>query len=576
MSQTTPTSQLSYLWTLTRGHRTVLSTSVALSLVAAVLTVLQPQAMQRVINLATDGGSFREPLVLLVLLVVGATLVTALQSYTSLRGAESVAHELRSRISARYIGMTVAEADSRRSADLVSRAANDTSVVKQLVAAGLLPLLGSLVMLVGIAVVMVLIDPWLFALSIGAFLVGFVIVAVVAGLANRASLLIQTRTGEFSVAVERTLAALRTVKANNGQEQEQANIVRRSAELRDSGFSLARLSSFVQPTLNLCVQGALLAVILVGAYRLTTGAIDLGALLAYIMYMFMLIVPVASLGQAYATMQVGFGAIKRCQEMDTVDAERTGGAWPAQERPRPLVELRDVSFAYDPATPVLTGVDLTVHRGDRLTVVGRSGSGKSTVLELIQGFYEPDQGEVRARGLPLQEIDLRRHRSSIALVQQEASVMTGTLRDNLQLARPGVSDEEMLDALHRVGLSAVVQRAPEGLDIDLGQSGVVLSSGQRQRIAWARVLLSDAELVLMDEPDSNLDTATRALVHELLDQVAEERTVVVVSHRLESVHPQDRIVVMAEGRVVAEGTHAELLATSAHYRELAPAALQAA
>lgn len=591
------TPPLGYLRQLAGGHVPVLIAAVISSITAAGLTVLQPRYLQQVVNRATSGGDFGRQLLILVLLIVAATVASALQSYLSLRGAEAVAHDLRMRVSRRFVDMTVREADTRNTADLLSRVAVDTVIVKQLIAAGILPLLGSSLMLIGITVVMLMIDPWLFGLSALAFVAGFAIVFIVAGAAHSASGRIQECTGAFSVSVERALGSLRAVKAFNAQEREVDNIRGRSSELRVAGVGLARLAAFVQPVLNLCIQGGLISVILVGSHRLASGAIDIGSLLSYIMYMFMLIVPIAALGQAYTQLQIGFGALQRCREVENFESEAildrgSEGVVEGRERSgdeegtdltvrstgsAPFVEFRDVHFTYCDGPAVLQGLDLTIQRGDKVTLAGRSGSGKSTMLELLEGFYAPARGSILIDGVPLDSHDLRGHRSRIAMVPQEASVMTGSLRENLTMGTSRELDDVALTrALRRVGLDALATRGPEGLDADLGQGGVTLSSGQRQRIAWARVLLSEADLILMDEPDSNLDAATRALVADLLADLAQRSTVIVVSHRLDSLRSGERVVVLDSGVIVADGVHEELLEQSSDYRAMRSSVVPAA
>lgn len=585
--------QGTYLWNLTKGHRGILALALVVSVISAGLTVAQPVFLQRMVNQTINNTSSPSTLIILIVLVVTAAAAAGLQGYLSQRGAESVADTLRGRVTRRYVHMSVREADRQNSADLLSRVAVDTTIVKQLIGVGLLPLLGSSLMLLGITAVLITIDVLLFLVSALAFLIGLIIVVAVGKTANTASAELQERTGIFSVAVERSLGALRTIKASNAQDQEVRSIQGRSEELRSTGIRLGRLSAIVQPTLNLCIQGAIVSVVLVGAFRLTSGAIDLGGLLAYLMYMFLIVVPIASLGQAYTHLQVGFGALLRCREVDEFEIEDLEedvagddqdprDHEPGQPVPHltavtdvddhpPLLELRGAHFAYQPGRPVLRDIDLAVRHGEKVSIVGLSGSGKSTLLDLIERFYTPDAGEFLMNGAPAVEQPLADYRSRISLVPQEAAVVTGTLRENLTLGREDLEDPDLIHVLHQVGLEDLVERGEEGLDTDLGQAAVTLSSGQRQRIGWARALLSDAELLLMDEPDSNLDSATRAQVSELLDQVAQHKTVIVVSHRIDRLAADDRVVVMDGGLIVGDGPVRHLASTCSAFQELTTA-----
>lgn len=306
----------SYLVGLTRGSRITLGTALVLSVTAAGLSVVQPRVLQKTVNDGIQGGLQADTIELLAALVVGTTVIGAVQAYLTGRGAEAVAHRLRTRLGRRYVSMTISELDAGNTADLLSRANADSTMVKQFLSAGILPVAGSVLMLAGTTVFMIMSDPILFAVTAAAFVLGLSLVIAVTNRANSMSAEVQEALGDFSVSTERMLSALRTIKATNAEPLELDHLRLSSHNLYRKGLRITVLSACVQPALNVCIQGSIAAVIVVGTARLASGATTLGTLLAYITYMFMMIAPISSLGQAFTQMQIGLGALKRCYEVD--------------------------------------------------------------------------------------------------------------------------------------------------------------------------------------------------------------------------------------------------------------------
>jgi ATP-binding cassette subfamily B protein len=314
-----------------------------------------------------------------------------------------------------------------------------------------------------------------------------------------------------------------------------------------------------------------------------TGSIGVADLVAFILYLFLLVMPLGQGIAAWTQLQTGLGALARIQEIlaltPEVDQRPERGsraalpAAPPRGDDVPLLELDDVSFAYPDGTEVLRGVSLTVPAGSRVALVGPSGAGKSTILALIEGFYPVSGGAIRWAGTDVRELPRAALRARLGYVEQEAPVLAGTVRDNLLLAAPGATDAELWAVLADVGLTGVVQRSARGLDVPVGDDGVLLSGGERQRLAIARSLLARPALLLLDEPTASLDARNEGLLRQTLAAAASERALLVVAHRLSTVLDSDEIVVLDGGRVVARGTHAELVDGSPLYRELATAQL---
>jgi ABC-type multidrug transport system fused ATPase/permease subunit len=552
--------------------------------VAGGAALAQPLLVARVIDAVGAGRSVPAAVASLVLVLVAASVLGAFQAYLLQRTAEGVVLTTRRTLADRLLRLPVAEYDHRRTGDLMSRVGSDTTLLRATVTSGVVDIAGSVVVGVGALVAMALVDAWLLLLTVLAVSVGLTAAILVSRGVRRLSRKAQEEVGAMSAAVERALSAVRTIRASGATEREVAGIGSSAARAYDAGVRVARLEAMVSPIGSIAVQGAFLAVLGVGGYRVASGSISVAALVAFILYLFLLVMPLGQAIHAWTQVQTGLGALSRIQEILALPPERAelperGDArLPVPRRPDrtdavPLLELDDVSFGYADGPEVLRGVSFTVPSGSRVALVGPSGAGKSTILALVEGFYPVSSGAIRWAGTDVRELPRAALRARLGYVEQEAPVLAGTIRDNLLLTRPDASDPELWAVLADVGLTDVVRRSPRGLDVLVGDEGVLLSGGERQRLAIARSLLARPALLLLDEPTASLDARNEQLLRDTLAAAAADRALLVVAHRLSTVLDSDEIVVLDGGRVVARGTHHELVDSSPLYRELATAQL---
>jgi ABC-type multidrug transport system fused ATPase/permease subunit len=569
----TERAKLAELWPYVRDHTAVLVAIAVISLVATALALVQPLVLQRVIDDVGSGRTLTPAIMLLVAVTLGEAAFSAIQSYLLQRTAEGVVLGARRTLVAHLLRLPVAEYDRRRTGDLISRVGADTTLLRAVVTSGLFDIVSSVLMFFGAVVLMAYVDPLLLLITLAAVVVGAVAVLGLGGAIRRASQRAQTSVGDMTASVERALGAIRTIRAAGATQRETERVGDAASAAYRAGVDMARLQALVQPIMSLCIQGAFIVVLGYGGYRVATGEMTLGNLVAFLLYLFMLVLPLAQAVHAFTTLQAGLGALDRIQEVIQIPAEDADEASlpqvPGSKPSSVMLELADVSFAYDGGAPVLDQVSFEVEHGSRTAIVGPSGAGKSTTLALVERFYEPLSGAVRFDGVDVSTVPRDEVRRRIAYVEQEAPVLAGSIADNLRLSAPDASDEQLMTALEQVGLADLVERTDRGLGTPVGDDGVLLSGGQRQRLAWARALLAEPDLLLLDEPTSSVDSRTEQVLQDALRTAARERTVLVVAHRLATVADSDRIVVLDGGRITAIGTHQELLASSALYRELA-------
>ena len=553
-----------------RPHRRTLVVVAALAVLGSALALASPLLTREVLDGVREQRPTGTAVLLLLACVVGGALVGGVERYLLQRTAEGVVLGARTRLATHLLRLPVAEHDARRSGDLLSRVGADTTQLHAAVTSGLFQLVTGAAIVSGAVVAMLLLDPALLAVTLLSVAVAIGLVVAVSKRVRLLSTQAQARVGDMTAAVERSLGAVRTIRASSAEDREAGTVVGSASAAYDAGLAAARLSALVSPASSLAVQGSFLLVLALGGARVARGELTVADLVAFVLYLFLLVLPLAQALQAWTTLQTGLGALQRIEEVLRLPAEDSGGSVPVVLDPSaPLLELRDVDFAYASGPPVLSGVTFSVPRGTRTALVGPSGAGKSTVLALVERFYDVTAGSVLLGGTDVRALPRTQLRGALGYVEQEAPALAGSLRDNLRLAAPGATDAEVLAVVDAVNLRELVERAPEGLDSEVGDGGVLLSGGERQRLAIARSLLSAPPLLLLDEPTSNLDSRNEAALRAAVDAVARDRTLLVVAHRLSTVVDADQIVVLDAGRVVAVGRHDELVDTSPLYRELA-------
>ncbi|MER5396193.1 ABC transporter ATP-binding protein [Streptomyces sp. NPDC002599] len=555
-----------------RPHRRALFGGALLALATGATGLLLPLVARGLIDDLSHDRPIGRALFGMAALVVTNAAVGALGSYVLRRTAESVVLGARRALSSYLLRLRIPAVDRSEPGDLMARITSDTTLLREVTTDSLVGLGTGGLTLVATVVMMGLVDVVLLGVTLGVVLCAGSVLALIVPRINRASRQAQDAVGVMGASLERTLDALRTIKASGAEHREERSVHEAAEESWRQSVRAARWSAAAGNTAGLAMQVAFITVLAVGGARVATGAIDVGTLVAFLLYVFYLMSPIQQVVGAVTQYQTGAAALARIQEALRLPAEP---AAPPAPLPTPAAEpatlaFEDVRFRYDDDLPyVHHGVTFTVPARGLTAFVGPSGAGKTTVFSLIERFYEPEAGVISVDGRPLEEWELPRLRSAIGYVEQDAPVLSGSLRDNLLLGNPEAEEGELTRVLRTTRLDGLVSRLPNGLDTLVGHRGTKLSGGERQRVAIARALLRRPRLLLLDEATSQLDAVNEAALRDTVADVARTTTVLVVAHRLSTVTTADRIVVMDAGRVRAVGTHRELVAADELYAELA-------
>ncbi|MFJ4208919.1 ABC transporter ATP-binding protein [Paenarthrobacter sp. NPDC089675] len=557
-------------------QRGLVAVIVLLSLLGSAFSLVQPLLVGEVI----DRVGASKPLDILPFalggLILAGGVLGGVRQYLIQRAAETAIRTSRHNLIDHILHLPVPTLDQRRVGDLVARVTTDTAVIRNMLSEGFVESFAGVFTVIGALIAMLLLDPLLLLIAAGAAVAAVVAVAWVTSYIERASLGMQNALGQLAASMDRAIRATRTVRAANATGREARRVKDDAGAVWSVGLRVAATTALVSPISSVSMQVTFLAVVGVGGLRVASGEMTVADLVSFILFLFVLIMP---LGQLFGTMGVlgeALGGVARINEILGLPVERdapAAGRASAEITDSSLV-FEDVCFDYgqppgQEEEPILGNVSFRIDPGQSLAIVGPSGAGKSTILSLIARFHDASQGRVVFGDADVEGVPRSAVRARIAYVEQDAPAVAGTLRDNLSLGRPDVSDGEMVAILERLDLASLLQRSAKGLDAEVGEGAVLLSGGERQRIAVARALLAKPSMLLLDESTSNLDGVSEEKVRELIADLASGCTLVVVAHRLATVQSSDLILVLEKGRVVASGTHNELLRKSPLYRELA-------
>ncbi|MBO8164723.1 MAG: ABC transporter ATP-binding protein [Brevibacillus sp.] len=545
--------------------------AVILSLVDTLSGLIVPYLTKDVVDLMTAAQiEYR------VLLWLGlAFLLQAVASGGSIYILSYIGHftvaGLRRRLWKKVISLPVSYFDQHRTGETISRLTGDTAVIKELISQHLISFFSNAISIVGSVLILSYIDWQMTVILLMAIPLVFLLVRPMGKKIHAISKQLQDETARTSGFLTGVVSEIRLVKSYHAEEQEQQKGNTQIDNLFRYSLKEAKVYALLMPLMTLTLMGVLVVIVSYGGIRVASGGLSAGELVAFLLYLFMIAIPFGSLAAFYAALQKAMGATERIMAILAHDEEEQNEGDKRQvEQVNQPIRLKGVSFAYPQGKEVLHDIHLTIQPGSTTALVGPSGSGKTTMFALLERFYQPTKGRILLGDTPIDAYSLRSWRKQIGYVAQDSPIMAGTIRENLcyGMDRP-VSQDELDAAARKAYAEEFIASLPKGYDTEVGERGIKLSGGQRQRIAIARAILHDPQILLLDEATSNLDSQSEIWVQKAILELMKGRTTIVIAHRLSTVVKADQIVVLEEGSVTGIGTHEELLASHALYRELA-------
>ncbi|EED39084.1 ABC transporter transmembrane domain-containing protein [Stenotrophomonas maltophilia] len=562
------------LWPFVRRHSGLFTAWLLALAVSSAATLSLPPAVKQMIDHGfSSGGQINRAFALLMLVAVVMALGTAARFYfVSLLG-EKVVADLRSQLYAHLIQLGAGFHDRSRSGELVSRLTADTELLRSVVGSTMSVALRSSVTVVGSLAMLFVTSPRLAAWSLLGIPLAVLPIIIGARKLRTVARNSQDRIADANSLASETLGAVRTVQAHAREPYERGRFDHALGDAIKAARRRIGAQSLVTASAILLVFGAIVGVLWLGAHDVIDGRLSAGTLGQFVLYALIGGGSVGALAEVWNELQRAAGGMGRIGELLQEDIEIRAPAQP-HALPQPLrgeIQFDDVVFHY-PQRPDQAALDhftLHVRPGETVALVGPSGAGKSTVLSMLLRFHDPASGRICVDGVDVRQADPAELRAQLALVPQQPTLFAASARENIRYGRLQASDDEVAQAARAAEADGFLRALPQGYDSELGERGARLSGGQQQRVAIARALLKDAPILLLDEATSALDAQSEYSVQQALERLMAGRTTLVIAHRLATVLKADRIVVMDQGRIVAEGTHAQLLAEGGLYAELA-------
>jgi ATP-binding cassette subfamily B protein len=571
-----PVRALAALWPYVRPYRGLMAAAIGFLLLSSAASLSLPRAVGQMIDhgFSAANAAFIDRYFLALFVVAGVlALGTAARFYFVTRLGEQVMADLRRAVYQHLLRLDQSFYESTRVGELLSRLTADTELIQTVVGSSASVALRSIVMLLGAMTMLVLTSPklsLLIVLGIPAIVAPILIFGRRVEKLSRES---QDRIADSSAVAGETLGAIHTVQANVAESRESGRFGDAIARTLATAKRRIRMRATLTAVAILLTFGAVTLVLWIGAKAVLAGTLSGGELGQFVLYAVLAAGSVGAVSEVWGDVQRASGAMGRLAELLAIRPRIADPADPVAAPPalRDALTIEGVRFHYPsrPDRAALDGIDLTVRAGETVALVGPSGAGKSTLFQLLLRFHDPDAGDLRIDGVDVRTLRVAELRALYALVPQDPVIFGTTALENIRYGRPQASREEVEAAARAAEAHEFIAALPEGYDTYLGERGVRLSGGQQQRLVIARALLRDASILLLDEATSALDAQSERAVQQALERLMAGRTTLVIAHRLATVRKADRIVVIDQGRIVAQGRHEELLAEGGLYAELA-------
>lgn len=539
------------------------------SMVATAINLVIPLLVQSII----DGSSLEflnvHSIIGIAVVLVLQLLATGFSSYLLAKFGQYIVAKLRERVWLKMIHMPVHYFDQNTSGELSSRVVNDTSTIQNIVSSVFSRVVNGVLTIVGVLALLFIMDWQMTLMMILAIpLMAFIILPLGKKI-RKNSRDLQDETAEFSGNVQESLSEMRLLKSSTAEVSERKRGQIGINKIYQLGLTEAKIFAVIQPVISLLMILIFVGILAYGGFRVSTGSLTIGNLVAFIMYLFQIMAPIITFSNFFTHIQRATGATSRIIEILELDEEAGHSEGEMVDVSNLPIHFDRVDFNYKKGEQVLADVSFSAYPDQKLAFVGPSGGGKTTIFSLLERFYEPSSGQIYIEDKPISEISLKSWRSQIGYVSQENSLLSGTIRENLLygLERPEtISEKRLWEVVEMAYAKAFIKDLPDEFDTQIGERGIKLSGGQRQRINISRAFLRDPKILLLDEATASLDSQSEKVVQEALERLMDKRTTLVIAHRLSTIVDADHILIVEKGRITGRGTHQELLENNEVYQ----------
>jgi ATP-binding cassette, subfamily B, multidrug efflux pump len=537
----------------------------------------QPLALQKLgltaEQVQANAANAQNNIIGAALIIIGFAAVRGvfafLQSYNAEKLSQSVAFDIRNDIFSKIQRLSFSYHDKNQTGQLMVRATDDVEKVRLFIGQGLLLALQSIVLLLG-TLIIISISNWQLTLAILPILpIAMILFMVFSTVAQPMFMQVQIRLSKLNTLLQENLAGLKVVKAFAREPSEQKKFVKSADDLMNQQLKVLRVMTFLMPTIFLIANIGQAIVLYAGGTQIINGTMTLGQYQEFSLYLMFVFMPIGQLGFIITQMAQASASAGRVFEIMDAKSDVTDKP-DATALPviRGTVEFKDVSFKYPGGAQVLNKMNFVAQPGQTVALLGATGSGKSSIINLIPRFYDPTSGVITIDGHDLRDVTIDSLRRQIGIVLQETNLFTGTIRDNIAFGRPEATDEEVIAAAKAAAAHEFILEFPQGYETPVGERGTTLSGGQKQRIAIARALLLDPHILILDDSTSSVDLVTEFKIQKALDRLMKGRTSFVIAQRISTVLNADQILVLDKGTIAASGTHEELMDTSEIYAQI--------
>ncbi|MFN7253404.1 MAG: ABC transporter ATP-binding protein [Anaerobacillus sp.] len=496
-------------------------------------------------------------------------IIQGLATYSLAYVGQKIVAKLRQMMVFKLIRLPVSYYDKKTSGESVSRVVNDTGIVKDLISQHFPQFITGIISIIGAVTILLIMDWKMTLLMLISVPITFAIMIPLGRKMRKIARGLQDETASFSGKVQQTLSEIRLMKASNAEVMEERKGMQGIGNLFSFGLKESKILALIGPLMQLVIMVVIVIIIGYGGIRVAEGSMPTGSLVAFLLYLFQIIMPITAFTMFFTQLQKAKGATERIIDILELDSEegQDGGEMDITNKE---IHVENVSFGYSEEEPVLKNVSFTVQPGTMVAFAGPSGGGKTTMFGLIERFYEPTSGQIMIGRTPIKELTLASWRSQIGYVSQDSPMIAGTIRENLSYGlEENVDDDRLWEVAKMAYADQFIQDYPKKLDTEVGERGIKLSGGQKQRIAIARAFLRDPKILMMDEATASLDSQSEGNVQQALTRLMEGRTTFVIAHRLSTIVNADKIIFIEKGEITGVGTHKELVNSHSLYREFA-------